>query len=69
MEKSDQTKEERLARLVKQLDDLKARLPEHCHGRDGYISDHRATPDHWQAIEDTEEEIKALKAELARSTD
>ena len=66
MEANEQTKKERLIKLEEQLADLKARLPEHCHGQDGYISDHRATPEQWQKIEDTEEEIKALKAELGR---
>ena len=66
METNDQTKEERLISLERQLADLKAKLPEHCHGTDGYISDHRAKPEHWQKIEDTEEEIKTLKAELGR---
>ena len=64
MERDDKTKQERLVELEGKLADLKARLPEHCHGQDGYISDHRATPEHWQEIEDTEEEIRALKAEL-----
>ncbi len=48
-----------------ELADLKARLPEHCHGQDGYVSDHRAQPEQWQKIEDTEEKIKALKAQLS----
>ena len=64
METNAETKKERLIELEGQLADLKAKLPEHCHGQDGYISDHRATPEHWQKIEDTEEEIKSLKAEL-----
>jgi hypothetical protein len=66
MAKTQKTKEERLARLEKELGDLKAALPEHCYGSEGYISDHRATPAHWQKIEDVEEEIKKLKAELGR---
>ena len=60
------TKQERLVELEAELADLKAKLPEHCYGKDGYISDHRAKPEHWQKIEDTEEKIKALKAELER---
>jgi len=63
MEKKDETSQERLARLKKQLADLEAALPEHCYGSDGYISDHRATPDHLEKIEQLEEEIKRLKAE------
>ena len=66
MAKPDQTKQARLARLEKELADLKETLPEHCHGTDGYISDHRASPEHWQKIEDLEEEIEKLKAELRR---
>ena len=49
-----------------QLAELKDTLPEHCYGTEGYVSDHRATPEHWQKIEDLEEEIKKLKAELRR---
>ena len=59
----EETKEARLARLEKELADRKATLPEHCHGTDGYTSDHRASPEHWQQIEDLEEEIAKLKAE------
>ena len=66
MQQNDETAEERLSRLERELADLKAKVPEHCHGQDGFISDHRATPEHWQKIEDTEEEIKALKTELGR---
>ena len=60
----DPTKEERLVELKRRLDDLRDKLPEHCHGTDGYISDHRATPEQWQQIEDLEEEIKALRTEM-----
>ena len=66
MTNDQETKPERLTRLQRQLADKHAKLPEHCHGTDGYISDHRATPAQWQEIEDLEEEIKALKAELER---
>ncbi len=64
MASDSETRQDQLSRLEKELEDMKAKLPEHCHGQDGYISDHRATPEQWQAIEDKEEEIKALKAEL-----
>ena len=64
MASDNQTKQDQLARLEKELAELKSKLPEHCHGQDGYISDHRASPEMWQAIEDKEEEIKAAKAEL-----
>ena len=66
MAKSDETNEQRLARLEKELAELKNTLPEHCHGTDGFISDHRASPEHWQKIEDLEGEIQKLKAELGR---
>ena len=64
MQQDDETTEERLSRLQQELADMHAKMPEHCHGQDGYISDHRATPEHWQKIEDLEEEIAALKAKL-----
>jgi len=61
---SDETKEDKLARLEQQLKDLKARLPEHCSGPDGYVGVHAASPAHWQKIEDLEDEIEKLKAEI-----
>ncbi|NQU20101.1 MAG: hypothetical protein HQ567_02380 [Candidatus Nealsonbacteria bacterium] len=65
MANEEETKQQRLTRLQQQLADTHAKLPEHCHGTDGYITDHRATPAQWQEIENLEEEIEALKAELA----
>ena len=62
-----ETKEQRLSRLEQELKDLKATLPEHCYGTKGYIGVHRATPAHWQKIEEAEEEIKKLKEELGKS--
>jgi uncharacterized small protein (DUF1192 family) len=59
-------KEERLARLEQELKALKSTLPEHCSGTDGYVGVHAASPAHWQKIEDLEEEIEKLKAELGR---
>jgi uncharacterized small protein (DUF1192 family) len=66
MDPSEETKQQRLAKLQKELAALKDTLPEHCYGADGYISDHRASPEHWQKIEDLEEEIGKLQAELGR---
>ena len=59
-----ESNQEKLDRLEDELKQLKSTLPEHCYGKEGYISVHRATPEHWQKIEDIEEEIKKLKAEL-----
>ncbi|MBI5396034.1 MAG: hypothetical protein HZA91_12125 [Verrucomicrobia bacterium] len=67
MQPESETKEDRLARLEKELANLKRLLPEHCYGTQGYISVHRATPSQWQKIEDTEEAIKKLKAELGKA--
>jgi HPt (histidine-containing phosphotransfer) domain-containing protein len=64
MEKDQETRQERLARLEEELQELKSTLPEHCYGTEGYISVHRATPAQWQSIEETEEEIARLKKEL-----
>ena len=44
---------------------MKATLPEHCYGTKGYIGVHHATPAHWQKIEEVEEEISRLNAEIA----
>jgi hypothetical protein len=64
--KSEQeSAEEELARLETELSDLKGTLPEHCYGTKGYIGVHRASPAHWQKIEETEERIKELKSQLA----
>jgi hypothetical protein len=61
-----ETPQDRLVRLERELADLKALLPEHCSGTDGYVGVHAASPTHWQRIEDLEEEIEKLKAELGR---
>ena len=63
---SEETKEERLSRLEQELKELKATLPEHCSGTKGYVSVHHASTAHWQRIEETEEQIAKLKAELGR---
>ncbi len=65
MRKNNETAEERLSRLQQELADMNDKRPEHCHGKEGFISDHRASPEHWQKVEDLEEQIAALKAELA----
>ena len=62
---SKESKVEELSRLEQELADLKAMLPEHCSGTQSYVSAHRASPAHWQRIEDLEEEIKKLKAQLS----
>jgi hypothetical protein len=62
-----ETNEDKLLRLEQELEELKATLPEHCYGTQGYVGVHRASPAHWQRIEDTEEEIKKLKAGLGGS--
>ena len=59
-----ESKEEKLARLERELAGLKASLPEHCSGTDGYIGVHAASPQHWQKIEDLESEIEQLKSSL-----
>ena len=63
---SKETKDDKLSRLEQELRELKATLPEHCSGTKGYISVHHASTAHWQRIEDIEEEIEKLKAELDR---
>ena len=65
-EEKAESKEEELARLQQELEDLRKTLPEHCYGTKGYIGVHRASPKHWEQIEETEERIKQLKAELGR---
>ena len=61
-----ETDEEKLAQLQQELEDLKAKLPEHCSGTDTYVSVHRASPAHWQKIEDVEEAIRKLKSNSGR---
>ena len=64
MAKKEETREEELARLAEELVELKKTLPEHCYGTKGYVGVHHATPAHWQKLEETEERIEQLKAEL-----
>ncbi len=61
---NEETKADRLKRLEGELKQLQGARPEHCHGTDGYISAHRASPEHMHRIEELEEEIKALRKEL-----
>ena len=61
-----ETKEENLSRLELELKNLRATFPEHCSGTKGYVGVHAASPAHWQKIEELEEGIKELKAELGR---
>lgn len=63
---TEETREERLRRLERELAALKQTLPEHCYGREGYISVHHARPEHWQKIEDLEDQIRRLRAEAVR---
>ena len=60
---SNETKQEKLARLEEELKELKAVLPEHCYGTKGYTDVHHASAAHWQKIEEIEEQIEKLKAE------
>ena len=64
MDKKAETKEQKLDRLEQELQDLKQSLPEHCHGTQGFVSAHSASPAHWQKIEELEEQIKELKTEF-----
>jgi hypothetical protein len=56
-------KSEDLARLEKQLEDMKRRLPEHCGsgGSDEYVGVHHASPELLAEIEELEEKIKEIK--------
>ena len=66
MSENAQAKEAELAKLEEELKDLKKTFPEHCYGTKGFTCAHRATPQHYQRIEDVEERIQQLKAELGR---
>lgn len=61
---SQETNEEKLARLKQELKGLKSALPEHCTGQEGYIGVHHASADHWLKIEEAEEQIKKLQTEM-----
>ncbi len=64
MSETPESKPAQVERLEAQLDALKNALPEHCTGTDGYIALHRANPEHWQKIEELEDQIGKLKAEI-----
>jgi len=61
---SKETNKEKLARLQDELKRLKSTLPEHCTGREGYVGMHHASAAHWLKIEEVEEQIKKLQAEM-----
>lgn len=57
-------KRQELARLQERLEELKSTLPEHCSGSGTYVDTHHASVGHWQEIEEAEDRIARLKAEL-----
>ncbi len=59
-----ETNEQKLSRLKQELARLKSTLPEHCSGTESYVGTHAASAAHWLKIEEIEEEIKKLEAEL-----
>ncbi len=54
-------KDDPIAKLQKELEELKARRPEHCSGREGFVGVHRASPELLEKIEEIEEKIRDLK--------
>ena len=64
MAKTQETQAEEFARLEAELKELMSTMPEHCYGTKGYVGVHHATPRHWEKIEQIEDRIKQLKAEL-----
>ena len=64
MNEDSETKTEELARLKQELKDLQSTRPEHCYGTKGYVGVHRSTPRHWEEMEDLEDRIQKLEAEL-----
>ncbi len=61
---SEETNQEKLSRLEQELKELKSTLPEHCYGTKGYTNVHHASTTHWQKIEEIEEELETVEAEL-----
>ena len=58
-----------LAKLEAALKELEAKLPERTAGRTGLVSAHHASLSHWQKIAELEDEIHALKQEIARTSE
>ena len=58
MAEKSETKAVEMARLEKELDELRKTLPEHCHGTKGCVGVHRASVRHWEQIEQIEERIR-----------
>lgn len=56
-------KKKKLADLKARLADLKKRDPSHCAGTQTHVP-HTIPPRLWQEIEDLEDEIRKLEAEL-----
>ncbi len=55
-----------IAKLQKDLDELKARRPEHCSGREGFVSAHQASAELLEKIDDLEEKIRDLREKARR---
>ncbi|MFW6162082.1 MAG: hypothetical protein ACODAJ_04890 [Planctomycetota bacterium] len=56
-------KQAKLAELKAKLEDLRARDPSHCSDTGTFI-DHSIPPELYAEIEDVEDQIKALEAEI-----
>ncbi|MHC4118792.1 MAG: hypothetical protein ACYSWO_14930 [Planctomycetota bacterium] len=63
---SEESRQQKLDRLEQELKELKNTLPEHCYGTKGYTNVHHASAAHWQKIEEIEEQIEKLRAEVGR---
>ena len=61
---SKETNEEKLAQLQQERKQLKTTLPEHCSGTESYVGVHHASVAHWLKIEELEEQIKKLQAQM-----
>lgn len=58
----------KLATLETALRELESKLPERTAGRTGLVSAHHASLSHWQKIAELEDEIHALKQEIAKAS-